>query len=65
MGAYVLHSKHYIADRTVDEIDVLNSAMVESGLLQFYISMKMYDEKRQTIAIVRQIPKQKFEDLKT
>lgn len=45
IGAYVLYSKSYIPDRAVEKIDKLSAAMVESGLFQFYISIKKYKEK--------------------
>lgn len=51
-GAYFLHSKHYIPDRAVNKIDKLSTAMVESGLFQFYISIKIYEEKNEQLAEV-------------
>lgn len=55
VGAYMLYNKHYIPDRTVDEFDELSAAMVESGLLQFFISTKIYEEKIQQIAEVKRV----------
>lgn len=49
-------SQSYIPDRTVDKIDKVGALMVESGLFQFYISFKKYEEKREQMAHVQKKP---------
>lgn len=54
-GVYLLRSEsiHHITDRTVQKLDKLSATMVESGLFQFYISFKKYQEKRATMRYVQ------------
>lgn len=54
IGGYLLLSypRRYIPDRIVDKIDKLSATMVESGLFQFYISSKIFQEKKDQAAHV-------------
>lgn len=55
ISTYLVRSKNYIPDRTIEKFDKLSATMVESGLFQFYLSIKMYQEKLKKMKAINDV----------
>lgn len=42
---FVLQSDHYVPDRMLKEIDEVTVSMMESGLIQLYKSLAIFEQK--------------------